>query len=61
MPALIASLNVIAILVLVETPVALSAGELLPNVGTVLSNVTLPIPLVTSVPSFPNRSSKSIL
>ena len=58
---LIASLNVNAIFVFKETPVALSTGELLLNVGAVLSKITLPLPLVAWVPAFPLRSAKSIV
>ena len=56
-----ASLNVNAIFVFKETPVALSAGELLLSVGAVLSNITLPLPLVAWLPEFPLRSAKSIV
>jgi len=39
----------------------LDAIPTLLNVGTVLSNVTLPVPLVTAVPAFPAESLNAIL
>jgi hypothetical protein len=39
----------------------LDAIPTLLNVGAVLSNVTLPVPLVTAVPAFPAESLNAIL
>ena len=46
----------------IDTKLWLSAVvETLDTVGAVLSNVTLPVPLVTAVPAFPAESLNAIL
>ena len=50
-----ASLNVTAMLALLEATVVPVIA------GAVLSNVTLPLPLVTAVPAFPAESLNAIL
>ena len=46
----------------IDTKLSLSAVvETLDTVGAVLSNVTLPVPLVIAVPAFPAESLNAIL
>ena len=57
----IASVNVAVIVTLVLSLYGPSAENAIAPVGAVLSNVTLPVPLVTAVPAFDDKSLKAIL